>query len=206
MIRPAWPESYKRVVKKGEDIRHIVRNATLKAAIEAERNYQLSQANESKAAAVMGKVAQAMGAEASEHSFDSMMNIYKRAYLNLGNLFPGAGAINRAIGLTADRISTRGLGLVASNDFAQSDKILKVFDEVSDLVESMSDQMERQASKFKTSTSRTFLADFDLFRKNILYYLDTRGKELAAIASRIRTMSRNWRTCWWIPGRTSWWG
>lgn len=184
MNRPSWPESYKSVVKKGEDIRHIVRNATLKNAIEAERSYQVNQNGEQAAGQVMADIAEAMGADPATHSFDSMTNIYARAYLNPGNLFPGSGSVNRVIGLTADRITQLGANLLRSDGFAQPDQILDVFEQVEEIVDASVAQMERQANKMGSTTSSTFLEDFDLFAENIRYYLDARGKELAAIAER----------------------
>lgn len=176
--RPAWPDFYKKVVKRGEDIRHIVRNATLKNAIEAERGYQLEQGGEEQANQMMGAIAENMGLTPRDHSFETMMEIYRAAYLNVANLFPGPGAINRVIGLTADRIADIGQGLVESDDFADSEEILQVFEDVQELIRATSEQTER------TSKSKTFVEGFEDFTQNVAAYLDARGWELAQTAAR----------------------
>jgi len=183
MGRPAWPEAYRNAVQKGEDIRHIVRNATLKNAIEAERDYQAS-IGEPQALDVMTKIAQTMGIQEDfTHSAEATMAIYRNAYLNLGNLFPGPGAINRVIGLTADDISKIGLGLMQSAEFAEPGKISEVFDEVALKVATVGDQMDRQAEKMAPETAKVFLGGFEDFFDNIEDYLIDREHELVKAAS-----------------------
>ncbi len=179
MNRPGWPESYKKVVKKGQDIRHIVRNATLKNAIESERDFQLNKHGEQTATAVMKKIGKAMGLSGNyATSFEWTHEIYKKAYLNLGNLFPGAGAINRVIGLTADKISNIAAALIASQEWATPEKISETFDEVAYIISESSDQMERQAEKMSQDVSQTFLGGFEEFSDNIEDYLIDREDEL----------------------------
>lgn len=185
MGRPAWPEAYRNAVQKGEDIRHIVRNATLKNAIEAEREYQAS-IGEPRALDIMTKIAQTMGIqEGFTHSTEATMAIYRNAYLNLGNLFPGPGAINRVIGLTADGITKIGLGLMQSADFAEPGKISEVFDEVALMVATVGDQMDRQAEKMDPKTAKVFLGGFEDFFDNIEDYLIDREHELVKAASAV---------------------
>jgi hypothetical protein len=182
--RPGWPEAYKKAVKKGEDIRHIVRNATLKNALEAERDYQL-QTGEGQALKVMNGLAQAIGLKGEfEHSHEALVEIYKAAYLNLGNLFGGAGAINRVIGLTADGITKLGLKLMASEEFATPDGIAEYFEDVAYMVSEVSDQMERQAEKMESEQATTFLKGFEEFYDSLTDYLIDREDELQKIAAR----------------------
>lgn len=182
--RPGWPDAYKRVVKKGEDIRHIVRNATLKSAIEAERQYQAENHDETTAAQVMNGIAGAVGLKGPYgHSVEATLEIYKAAYLNLGNLFPGPGAINRVIGLTADKITSEGLKLLASQEFATPERITETFEDVAYLVSEVSDQMDRQAEKMEPEQASTFLAGFEEFYDSLTDYLIDREDELLKAAS-----------------------
>jgi hypothetical protein len=182
--RPGWPEAYKKAVKKGQDIRHIVRNATLKNALEAECDFQL-QKGEPQALLVMNELAKTIGLPGdSEHSHEALVEIYKAAYLNLGNLFGGAGAINRVIGLTADEITKLGLKLMASTDFATPESIAEQFEHVAYLVSEVSDRMEHQAEKMDPEQAQTFLQGFEEFYNSLTDYLIDREDELQKAAAR----------------------
>jgi len=182
--RPAWPQSYKDQSRPGHDIRHIVRNATLKNAIEREYAFQRQGGGEIQAFNVMRDLGRQIGiSEFHVHSSEWMAAIYNKAYLNPGNLFPGAGAINRVIGLTADNILAIGQRLVASQDFANEATISGPLTEVFNIVSSSREQMLRQAQKMSPGQATNFLAGFNDFTNSINAYLKNMEIELTASSS-----------------------
>lgn len=111
MSRPAWPKDYssKLGAQSGDNIRHVVRNATLKRAlvIEAARLKSAPLAVQKKYFAAMAGL---LGVSLSEGaSLDVILPaIYRVLYLNEDNLFAGDGPTNQIIGFAADGIRVMG--------------------------------------------------------------------------------------------------
>jgi hypothetical protein len=170
--RPPWPRSYKQWVTKGQDIRHIVRNATFKNAIVGEWRFRL-QYGEDHAASVMREIAERMGIGGNyPTSFEWTKAIYGKAYLNLANLFFEPGAINRVIGLSADPIAHLGEWLMTSGQTAATEgEIENIFDQMGDILTRLQDQMNRAAERMERETAEVFLDGFEEFWTELDVYL-----------------------------------
>jgi hypothetical protein len=100
--------------------------------------------------------------------------IYREAYLNPGNLFPGAGAINRVIGLSADDIHKLGAEASGSHESAAPEWITGICEQVAYKVSEVSDQMDREGerlSRLSPQVAATFLEGFEEFFDTVTDYL-----------------------------------
>lgn len=132
LSRPAWPAEYKELLKfqGGDNIRHVVRNATLKRALldDYEDTKMLFEdafadlAGSEQALRVeaelcdrYAKMAARLGVKltAVGSSERIVQDLYQALYLNLGNLFAGVGGDNQLIGFAADPVEQYGRTLQA---------------------------------------------------------------------------------------------
>lgn len=172
--RPAWPDDYKEAVIKGEDIRHIVRNATLKNALEAELLYlkQKHPNNPEKITEAFKHIATSIGlSENFEHAWGYVDSVYRTLYLNKGNLFAGPGAVNRIIGLTADKIIAAGEKAKAMKVGLTKEYVKDAFTDVLKLIDDCADKQEEQAGRMNDAIAETFLENVANFRDTITTYI-----------------------------------
>jgi hypothetical protein len=151
LSRPAWPVEYKELLKfqGGDNIRHVVRNATLKRALlddyedtkmlfedafadvaGSERALRVEAElcdRYAKMAARLGVKVTAMGS-----SERIVQDLYQALYLNLGNLFAGVGGDNQLIGFAADPVEQYGRALQAKG--YEEVSIAGVYDEMLRLI------------------------------------------------------------------------
>lgn len=116
MSRPAWPDPL-RVTKgalAGDNVRHVVRNATLKRALDVEWNRLADGARKDR----FTEIATGLGVAVGPHdAIDAIVSaIYRTVYLNPENLFAGDGPINQIIGFAADPVRQIGEDLFAHGD------------------------------------------------------------------------------------------
>lgn len=115
MSRPGWPKEYatRLGVIAGDNIRHVIRNATIKRALKID--YDIRSGSFSDLKKHLQGFAGALGVDFSESStVDVLMKeIYKKLYLNIDNLFAGTGGINQVIGFAADPIREFAEDLIA---------------------------------------------------------------------------------------------
>ena len=152
LSRPAWPVEYKELLKfqGGDNIRHVVRNATLKRALlddyedtkllledafedmmdDTERALRI----EAELCDRYGKMAARLGVKvtAKGSSERIVSDIYQALYLNLGNLFAGVGGDNQLIGFAADPVEQYGRTLQAKG--YEEVSIAGVYDEMLRLI------------------------------------------------------------------------
>ena len=113
MSRPAWPEALKQLkgVQAGDNVRHVVRNATLKRALDVAWN--LAPEQDRKGAFAQLATALALQVGPQETAGDIATNIYKKLYLHPDNLFAGDGPVNQVIGFASDPVRAVGEELLA---------------------------------------------------------------------------------------------
>ena len=177
LSRPSWTVDHKEGVEKGHDIRHVVRNATIRDALKKEFDTQMLGGPQ-QALVHFQKLAGALKLDSNANTaWELLDRIYKAAYLNFGNLFGGAGGINRVIGLTADDIYNAGAKLLGSQETASPDEIENLFDWVAQMIANKSDQTESQIwTAFKhhqinEEGVNRFLTGMEEFFDNISDYL-----------------------------------
>lgn len=116
MSRPAFPEDLKlsKRVQQGDNLRHVVRNATLKRALDIE----LRRVDKADAKKHFSAIATKLGIdlETSEPLEQIVKAIYKKVYLNPDNLFAGDGTTNQVIGLAADDVRKAGEEMLSSEE------------------------------------------------------------------------------------------
>jgi hypothetical protein len=181
LSRTPWPKEHKAAAQQGEDIRHVVRNATMRNALLAEYQHWMSQDKSGGMAfKEFTKLAGSVGLQVDTgmHAWDLLQEVYKTVYLNAGNLFAGPGGVNRVIGLTADDIEQTGLTLMKSDEkFTSPEKIEEIFDYVARLIAEKTDQTEatieiaKNKDKIEEEGKETFLGGLDEFFDNISNYL-----------------------------------
>lgn len=111
LSRPAWPQHLrehlqaKAKIQEGGNIRHIVRNNTLKKALELFCQRQGREA--------MITLAGRLGVNTQNSlAFDACIRaLYKMLYLNIDNLWIGDGLVNQMIGFLATPLSEYGQAL-----------------------------------------------------------------------------------------------
>lgn len=119
MSRPAWPADYtsKLGAEAGDNIRHVVRNATLKRALALEHQRLQTAVLEVRKRyfALMGEL---LGISISpKATLDKILPaIYKKLYLHIENLFAGDGPINQIIGFAADGLKKLGDELLSGGE------------------------------------------------------------------------------------------
>lgn len=173
--RPSWTKAHKANVQQGEDIRHVVRNATIRNALEAEYLAWMKQDETGEQAfQVFTYLANSIGIHVqATHAREIMKSIYDALYLNAGNLFAGPGAVNRVIGLTADTLEGIGREYLNNDSQISAVKIEQIFEKVAYIISQKSDQMEQVAEKSHYSEEREqrFLDGLDDFFDTISDYL-----------------------------------
>jgi hypothetical protein len=116
MSRPAWPAALKALkgVLAGDNVRHVVRNATLKRALDVA--WRAAPDDQRKAA--FAKLAAELNVPiAADATVDQIVTaIYKTLYLHPDNLFAGDGPVNQVIGFAADPVRLIGEDLLAMDD------------------------------------------------------------------------------------------
>lgn len=119
MSRPAWPKDYKEKLGTivGDNIRHVIRNATLKRALKVDFDLKKS-GSVSALRQHLFNYAEMLQIPVSESAtVDVLMKlVYKKLYLNIDNLFSGVGSVNQVIGFASDPVREWGEDLVASGD------------------------------------------------------------------------------------------
>jgi hypothetical protein len=114
MSRPAWPEALKQLkgVIAGDNVRHVVRNATLKRALDV----AWDRAGMSRKA-VFTQLATDLQipVAASATDGDIAKQIYNTLYLHPDNLFAGDGPRNQIIGFAADPVRAIGEDLLGQD-------------------------------------------------------------------------------------------
>ncbi len=119
MARPVWPDGLREKLgfQKGDNIRHVVRNATLLRAITIE--YEKFAVRSPEQLARMREIAAGVGIDGDEVPLQEIVNrIYHRVYLNESNLFAGQGPFNQIIGYAADGMQRLGNNLLAEEEDA----------------------------------------------------------------------------------------
>jgi hypothetical protein len=188
LSRPSWPKPLKAKLghRAGQDIRHIVRNATIMRALVAEHEWQKANNRGGELAAFQG-LAQTLGinVRGARHPWELLRRVYTAAYLNPGNLFAGPSAVNRIIGLTADRIQVLGATPMGTEPEAA---IKKIFGTVATLVSNEVAKSEAQAGRLvadgrlNAGERDEFLRDVDAFHAHFADYLDgTEDRLLEAV-------------------------
>jgi hypothetical protein len=118
--RPGWPKDYKEKLgfEPGDNIRHVVRNATLKNALDKEYRLLSAHYDENLLRNYYRDMYKGLlgNDPGNMHPIQIVEYIYKSAYLHLGNLFAGPGGDNQLIGLSADPITKKGEELVAKGE------------------------------------------------------------------------------------------
>ncbi len=105
--RPGWTKEHKKISKPGQDIRHIVRNATIKNALDREFNFWGN--NLEKQTEAFTIICQAIEIPTKDlHPWEMLKAAYNKLYLHKGNLFGGPSGVNRVIGLAADPLINLG--------------------------------------------------------------------------------------------------
>jgi hypothetical protein len=152
LSRPAWPVEYKELLKfqGGDNIRHVVRNATLKKALlddyddtkmlfedayadlldDTERALKIEQELCDRYASMAARLGVKVTAKGSSERI--VQDIYQALYLNLGNLFAGVGGDNQLIGFAADPVEQYGRALRAKG--YEEVSIAGVYDEMLRLI------------------------------------------------------------------------
>lgn len=116
MSRPNWPKDMKARlgVRAQDNIRHVIRNATLKNALDIEYKKYQDFENRKKR---MIALASAVGVQTDGISIDAISSeIYRVVYLNEANLFSGDGPYNQVIGFAADKMQAYGNELLGYED------------------------------------------------------------------------------------------
>lgn len=118
MSRPAWPEALKTLkgVEAGDNVRHVVRNATLKRALDVEFDRVPEQHRKAHFAAIAGGLGVQLAPTAATNEI--LEGIYKMLYLNPENLFAGEGPMNQVIGFSADPVRAIGEELIGLGEDA----------------------------------------------------------------------------------------
>jgi hypothetical protein len=165
--RPAWTPEHKELTESGQDIRHIVRNATMKNAIYGEYQYQLSKGN----ANIFYSIANALGLSTGDHPWEAMKNVYNASFLNLDNLFGGGGGVNRVIGLTADPLIALGNRIIAIKKALSAEEVTQVYQEADELIQNQIQVTFKQGTKLKKG-SETFQGGMEDFYEVITDFLD----------------------------------
>lgn len=164
--RPAWTEDHKEMSESGQDIRHIVRNATIKNAIYEEYQFQKQNGNE----AVFNQIAKILGVDKGDHPWIAMKNIYNKAYLNQLNLFSGGGGVNRVIGLTADSLIDFG-NRVAKSKIMDENTITEIYLHTDKLIQNQITATSEQGNKLVKGKEK-FQEGMEEFYEIITNYLD----------------------------------
>jgi hypothetical protein len=165
--RPAWTPEHKELTESGQDIRHIVRNATMKNAIYGEYQHQLTNGT----SAIFKNIAAVLGLETGDHPWEAMKNVYNAAFLNKDNLFGGGGGVNRVIGLTADPLIALGNKILGTKDPISEERVTLIYKEADDLIQAQIYSTWEQGKKLKKGIE-TFQGGMEDFYEIITDFLD----------------------------------
>ncbi len=118
LARPKWSDALKGKLgfQGGDNIRHVIRNATLKRALQIEFNKYGGDLGTQKRR--MEEIAAALGVNLTPtDTIDKISaQIYNHVYLNEANLFSGQGPYNQIIGFSADTVKNYGEELIGMGD------------------------------------------------------------------------------------------
>jgi len=175
MARPPWPKNYRSLlgVESGQDIRHVVRNATLKKAIDREREAleQRTSSNREALNSYYNEMAKQLGVAPAEHYRETVRAIYHKVYLHLGNLFAEAGGVNRAIGFSADPIIAYGNRLEAAGETPVA--IEKVHQFVLSEIDKQVKANLTRAEKLSAEVASTFIKGLQEYQVNLHSFLNS---------------------------------
>jgi hypothetical protein len=173
MARPTWPEDYRVRIDAlpGEDIRHVVRNATLKRALEFECEELKKKLEFTEITSYYQEMADKLGVARENHFLPQIKAIYTKLYLHLGNLFPGPGGVNQAIGFSADPITEYGRELLRMGD--KPVKIDLVCDKLNALVQCRIKSSNTKASKMDEETALTFTRGLKHYESTMRNYISS---------------------------------
>jgi hypothetical protein len=132
MSRPNWSEGLRALkgVQPGDDLRHVVRNATLKTALSVEFDRLLPDTRKPHFTAMAHELGVTLR---PNMPLDRVVEaIYKKLYLNPENLFAGPAPMNRLIGFAATPVRDFGEKLVDMGD--EAIKIAEVYGQVMALI------------------------------------------------------------------------
>ncbi|SFH00946.1 protein of unknown function [Duganella sp. CF458] len=171
--RPAWPKGYREQLgaKGGDDLRHVVRNATILKALVHEYDNLKARWSEDDLLKYYREMATKLGVPSCEHSLLQMKAIYNKLYLNPHNLFPAAGGVNRAIGLSADKVTAIGLRLRSTGEAEVS--VQAIIREVKTVVNDNIDAMSKMAGKMSGETRTNYLSGLAAYNLNLNSYLNS---------------------------------
>ena len=117
MSRPGWPKEYGEKLGKiaGDNIRHVIRNATLKRALQVAFDWKLKFGSIKDLRMSLQQFATMLKIKYDEKETVDVLarKVYKKLYLNIENLFAGRGDVNQVIGFAADPVRELGETLVA---------------------------------------------------------------------------------------------
>ncbi len=169
LSRPAWTDEHKAMTVAGQDIRHIVRNATIKNAILSEYRYEQARGTTE----TFLRIAEDLNIPVAqgEHPWNAMKSVYNTAFLNKLNLFAGGGGVNRIIGLVADPMISLGNRVAASNEVPTSDDVTAIYLEVDNLIQNQIASTWEQGQRLKQG-SEVFLDEVEDFYELITDFLD----------------------------------
>ena len=176
MARPPWPKEYREQLgaRPGDDIRHVVRNATIKRALDYEAEFLRTAGwDESRLLGYYQAMAKAVDAPLKDHSLEEIKAIYHRVYLHLGNLFPGPGAVNQAIGFSSDPITKYGEHLKGQGDtlVREQEVVHTIWSEINSRVKAN----KTKASKMDPITATRFLKGLDHYQGNLKTFLQNQS-------------------------------
>lgn len=114
MARPKWNEKLKEELgfEDGDNIRHVIRNATLKRALKIEYDRPHIEDRDDR----IREIAEHIGLSTDATIDVIAQKIYNEVYLNEANLFSGDGAYNQIIGFAADQVKRCGEDLLNSDE------------------------------------------------------------------------------------------
>lgn len=113
MSRPAWPQNFRQrlmaiaqVTDDAFNIRHVIRNRTLLAALQI---YEETMGRHN-----MLRLAKLLGIDSTDGSaYDACVRaLYRILYLNISNLWMGSGIVNQIIGFLATPIQAYGQNIL----------------------------------------------------------------------------------------------
>jgi hypothetical protein len=167
--RPAWTKEHKEMSKPGQDIRHIVRNATLKAPLEAEFNHYKDDNQRTQAFVTISNL---LGLPTQDlHPWQMLKNAYNHLFLHKGNLFGGSSAVNRVIGLSADVLREKGREISDRSGQPGEKDVDEVLGIITDKVKEQVGINRRAAAKFSLSTNLEFVRSLDQLEQSVQLYV-----------------------------------
>jgi histone H3/H4 len=169
--RPAWPKHYRAQLgaRPGDDIRHVIRNATLLRAMDRELEQLKPKMSSGELLDYYREMGTRVGVAPQEHWRLQYKAIYEKMYLNLDNLFAESGGVNQAIGFSADPIIQYGKKLEDAGDTPVA--IDTVYDYVLGIITAKVGQMRKKALKMGTAAGK-YLQGLNEYEQNLREFLD----------------------------------